>query len=124
MDTELDLLLRTAIDSLVKLELLIYFHSRPGSVHSPADIGKRLRRPTHEVAQALEELSHLDLVARFALGTGRHVMYGPSDDAHVQSLLGLLQERYTRDSSSRAEIVHKVLHGRENDDANTSFPAP
>ena len=122
MDTELDLVLHTAIDSLVKLELLLYFHSRPGSIQSPAHISERLRRPAHEVARALEQLAQLDLVARFPLGTGRHVMYGPSDDPHVHALLGLLHERYTRDPSSRAQIVQQALHPKEDDSSEATAP--
>jgi len=110
MDSELRLLLGTAIDSLVKLELLLYLYPRPGIVQTPDEIGGRLRRPVPEVACALAELSQARLVDRFALGTGKHVMYGPTEDAHVRELLGLLHEQYHSGLAARSRLVHEALH--------------
>ncbi len=111
MDSEVDLLVGSAIDSLVKLEILLFFHARPGSVEKPADIAQRLRRREDEVAGALELLSEAGLIERFSLGSGRHVVYGPSDDRHVQEVIGALHERYHRDPGTRANLVRRALAG-------------
>ena len=113
MDSELDLLLGTAIDSLVKLELLLYMHARPGILQSADDIAVRLRRPVPEVGCALDDLAAGGLVDRFAIGTGRYVMYGPTEDDHVQRIIGLLHARYHRDPQTRADLVRGALdHSR------------
>lgn len=105
LQSELDLLLRTAIDSLAKLELLLYLHARPATAERPSEIGARLRRPAAEVESALKELAEAGLIERFALGTGRLAIYGPTEDAHVQELLSLLHEQYHGDPQARARIV-------------------
>ncbi len=105
MDNELDLLLGTAIDSLLKLDVLLYLHSRPRSVHRAQDIAAYLQRPPHQVTPSLDELSQAGLIERFALGTGRHVVYGPTEDEHVREIVDLLQRRY-RDPETRPGIVH------------------
>jgi len=105
MDNELDILLGSAIDSLVKLDILLYLHARPGAVQKPNDIAQRLRRSEDEVVRALESLAQAHLVDRFSLGTGRHVVYGEAEDAHVRDLIGIIHDRYHRDRESRAQVV-------------------
>ena len=109
MDSELNLLLGTAIDSLVKLELLLYLHARPGVLQSADDIAARLRRPSPEVGRGLDELASTGLVDRFAIGTGRYVMYGPTEDDHAQRVIALLHERYQRNPESRANLVRNAV---------------
>lgn len=109
MENELDLLLRTAIDSLVKLEALLYLHARSGAVHTVEELAGTLRRPLEATAAALAELAEVGLVESFPLGTGRHVMYGPMEDAHVQDILGRLHSLYHKDPVSRTELVRRVI---------------
>jgi len=109
MQSELDLLLGTAIDSLAKLEVLLYLHARPGVAQGPKEISGRLRRPRAEIDPALRELAEAGLIERFVLGTGRHVMYGPMEDAHVEEILSLLHKQYHRDSRARGRIVRAVV---------------
>ena len=123
VESELDLLLGRAIDSLVKLELLLHFHEGSGLLQTPADISARLRRPLREVVSALEELAQVDLVARFALGSGKHVIYGSSEDPHVQALLDALQERYQGDAASRAKIIADTLRSDGDADPGSSAPS-
>ncbi len=111
MDSEVDLLVGSAIDSLVKLEILLFFHGRPGTAEKPADVAGRLRRREDEVARALEMLSEAGLIERFPLGSGRHVVYGSRDDRHVQEVIGALSERYHRDPDTRANLVRRAIGG-------------
>jgi hypothetical protein len=104
VDDELDLLLGTAIDSLVKVDVLLYLHSRPGAVRSAQDIAGHLRRPERHVGSALDELAQAGLADRFPLGTGRHVVYGATEDEHVRGIIALLHQRY-RDPDTRVRVV-------------------
>jgi DNA-binding MarR family transcriptional regulator len=108
VDNELDLLLGTAIDSLLKLDIVLYLLARPGLVQSAEEIAAKLRRPPHQAGAALDQLAQAGLVDRFALGTGRHVVYGPTEDEHVREIIGLLQARY-RDPETRALIVRAAI---------------
>lgn len=109
MESELDLLLGTAIDSLLKMDILLYLHQRPGSVRSSAEVAVALHQPENHVAAALEALTKTDLVERFPIGRGRNVIYGCPDDTHVHELLRLLYRRYHRDPESRADLVRAAL---------------
>ena len=109
MESELDLLLGTAIDSLIKLEILLYFGARPGIVRRPQEVSTELRRTVPEVQGGLEELAQAGLVDRFSIGTGRYVLYGPAEDEHVHGLISLLCERYNRDAQSRSQLVRSAV---------------
>lgn len=109
MEAELDLLLGTAIDSLSKLEVLLYFHQRAGAVGSPEQVAAALRRPAPEIAAALEQLASDGLLERFPLGTGRHVIFGATEDTHVKQVLDLLYQRYHEGPVSRSQLVQAVL---------------
>jgi DNA-binding transcriptional ArsR family regulator len=109
MDNELDLLLGTAIDSLVKLDILLLFHARPGSVSRPEEVARQVGHPETEVSQTLDQLSEAGLVERFVLGSGRHAVYGPSDEDRVRGIIAAIKERYDRDPSTRAGLVRDIL---------------
>ncbi len=117
MNTELDLLLGTAINSLVKLETVLFLHARPGSALPPDQISAHLRRPLSQVTSALDELARDQLIERFSLGTGKHVVYGPTEDAHVAALLDLLHQHYQRDPDTRSRIVRRALRGRQDQES-------
>jgi len=108
LQSELDLLLGTAINSLAKLEALLYLYARPGAVQSAADIAAALRRPTEGLAPELDALAEAGLLDRFPLGTGRHVVYGAAEDEHVQALMSLLHERHGR---SPAALIRQAAAG-------------
>ncbi|MBN1458471.1 MAG: hypothetical protein JXA57_02975 [Armatimonadetes bacterium] len=114
MESELDLLLGTAIDSLIKLEILLYFRARPGVVRRPQEVSSELRRSVSEVQGELDQLAEAGLVDRFSIGTGRHVMYGPAEDEHVHRLIGILYDRYHRDPESRSQLVRSAVGHRDN----------
>ena len=121
MDEELDLLLGTAVNSLAKLEILLYLHQRPGAVTTGEKLAAELQRPRSLIETALEELASLDLVDRFPVGSGRHVMYGTPDDEHSRRLLEALYRRYHRDAESRSALVRRIL-GREEQAADGGEP--
>ena len=108
MDQELDLLLGTTINSLTKLEILLYLRQRPGAVVTGDKLAAALRRPEEVVASAVEDLASLKLVDRFALGTGRHVMYGAPEEEHSRRVLELLHEHYHRDAGSRSALIQRI----------------
>ena len=123
METELDLLLGTVIDNLPKLEALLYLHSHPGGAQSADDIAAALHRPAPQVKSALEDLSRAELIERFSFGTGRHAVYGTTEDPHIQALLRLLHDRCQRDPEARSRVVRQVLQPRRSPEPQTA-PGP
>ena len=109
MDSELNLLLGRAINSLTKLELIFYLREQHKGVQPSQEIATSTRRDPAEVVRALEELAHVGLIDRFAIGTGKHVMYGQAEDAHVRDIISLLHDRYHQDGESRAQVRQQIL---------------
>jgi hypothetical protein len=109
MESELDLLLGTVVDTLCKLEVLLYFHHRAGAVGSAEHVGTALGRPVAETAAALAALAKAGLIERFALGTGRHVIYGATEDTRVKDLVALLYQRYHQGGESRSQLLRQIL---------------
>ncbi len=116
MDTELNILLGRAIDSLVKLEILLYLHGRKGGAQTTEELGASLRRPLPEVASALDQLARAGLIERFPIGRGRHSVYGTTEDAHVEALLELLSRRYHQGPDARSQLVRQVLRADRDED--------
>ena len=109
MDSELDLLLGTVVDSLTKLTLVLTLHEMAGGAESPEEIATKVRESPEAVVRALSELADAGLVERFRLGTGRLTMYGPTEDEHVRALLDLLRARYHGGPRSRGRMVRRIL---------------
>lgn len=109
MESELNLLLGRAINSLTKLEILFYLRGRPKGVQRAKDIATGMRRDPADVARVLEELARVGLIDRFAIGTGKHVMYGPAEDAHVRDIISLLHDRYHKDGDSRSQLRQDIF---------------
>jgi len=87
---------------------------------SPEEIAARVHRHSDVIARALSELAEAKLIEQFPIGTGRIVMYGSSDDAHVRGLMELLRTRYHEGGEARAELVRRTLrlvNRREEDPA-------
>jgi hypothetical protein len=108
VDEELDLLLGTAINSLTKLEILLYLGRRASAVQTGEKLAAELTRPAGATAAALEELAALGLVDRFALGTGRHVMYGAPEEERARRIVALVCERYHGNAESRSQLIRRI----------------
>ena len=120
MDHELDLLLGTVMDSLAKLNVLVYLQARPRMAESPEVVAAAVQRPPEMIARALSELAEARLIESFPVGTGRIVLYGASDDAHVRELLDLLRARYDQGGENWAHLVRRALRLAEDEDSTRS----
>lgn len=109
MEAELDLLLGTVIDSLMKVRLLLDLYHRPEAIESASVIAQRVGSQEPQVRVALEQLTEAGLVERFALGTGRLVVYGTSEDEHVREIMVHLRQRHTGAEEVRGRMVRQVL---------------
>jgi hypothetical protein len=115
VDTELDLLLGTAIDSLLKLNLLLDLYARPEAVEAPAALATRLNRPLPQTARALEQLAQAGLIEKFSLGTGRLVLFGAAEEEHIRQLMEALRLRHSGPAEGRVRLVRRILHSDTGD---------
>jgi hypothetical protein len=109
MDEDLAAIMQRGIDSLVKLELLLFFDSNPDLVDTAQAIAARLARDMRDVKFALRALAASDLVNRFELGAGRYVLYSRVESHHTRASIRRLSEVYHGDEQGRIEIIKKLM---------------
>ncbi len=81
IDPEVQRLLEQAIDTPVKLHLLLLFHENPRMEATPGAITDRLCRDIWSVSQALHELCEDGILLRAATAHGEPVYrYAPRDE--------------------------------------------
>lgn len=88
-------------NSIVKVELLLFFHSNPMAVDSARGLSMWLGRDCKAIEQAADELADAMILKRF--GEGEDAVYTLTDDPDVKKAL--------------MEFVSTVLSSREGRDA-------
>lgn len=81
VDPQIQRLLEQAIDTPVKLHLLLMFHENPRMEATPSAIAERVCRDIWSVSQALHELADDGVMLRAATAHNETVYrYGPAED--------------------------------------------
>ncbi|MFV9505774.1 MAG: hypothetical protein AB4911_14560 [Oscillochloridaceae bacterium umkhey_bin13] len=91
VDPLVQCLLEQAIDSPVKLHLLLIFHENPRMEVTPQTIAERICRDIWSVSQALSELADAGIMLHAASANGEALYrYGPSGE-HIEAIRRLLR---------------------------------
>jgi hypothetical protein len=106
MTPEVEHFLREKVRSLLRLEVLLYFHRNPFTMDYAEGTAMRLGRPPGLVAEALERLAGAGVlhkrVSQFA--PTRSAVYSYTRDAAVREVMAQL-ERLMNDAAGREEIL-------------------
>lgn len=99
-------LLEQAIDSPVKLHLLLIFHENPRLEMTPQALAERTCRDIWSVTQALNELAEDGIMLRAASTNGDSLYrYGPSSE-HIEAIRRLI--RGYDDPLARDHLQRKI----------------
>jgi len=109
MRDEIERLIETRIDDLVKLELALYFQQNPTFVDRLEGIARRLGRDPRAVEEALRALAEGGLLERFELGSGKYVLYSYTRDPEMRALMDRLSAAYHENPRERVEIVKRLM---------------
>ena len=109
MRDELQQLISTRIDDLVKLELALYFQQNPSFVDRAEGVARRVGRDPRTVEDALRALAEGGLLERFELGSGKYVLYSYTRDPDMRALMDGLSSAYHDDPTERVRIVKRLM---------------
>lgn len=85
-------LLRTTIDSFVKLDLVVALHSSPRTAKSVDELGGALELPRDEIREAAVELRKAGIVDMTARGEVQLLLPTSSDGEAIEDLVRLYKE--------------------------------
>lgn len=114
MQDQLQAFLDNVIDSLIKLEIVLFFHGNPGTIDTPQGVAMRIYRNSDVTTKALEELCAKGVLDCAHLGAGKYQLYSLSQDASVLKNISLLDECYHGNRKVMLEIVKRFLPGKGN----------
>jgi hypothetical protein len=109
MRDEIERLIGTRIDDLVKLELALFFHQHPSFVDRLEGIARRVGRDPRVVEDALRGLAEGGLLERFELGSGKYVLYSYTRDPDMRGLIDVLSDAYHENPAERIQIVKRLM---------------
>jgi len=107
-DENVQLFLMETANSLVKLDLIIYFHDKPASWHSLEEISVFMGRSIEALDSELEELVIKGIIEKNAAGQGRRMLYCYGGDESVRRTVEGFISSYN-DYIERLKIICTLL---------------
>lgn len=105
MSPEVRAFIAKVANSLVKLEVALFYEANPATSDTPEGISMRTHWHVEDVRVALRDLAAHGVLEEHSLGAGRYVVYSLSKDPELRALLSDLSEVYhERGSDCRAII--------------------
>jgi len=127
MDERLKQFVEEVAQTIVGLDVALFFQSNPRTFDTAAGLALRTHRDVDEVAEVLERMAQHGVLEAFSRGDGRYTCYALPKDVKVWNLLCLLSEAYLDHSESRKEIVRILIrrqHERASQDAAATSGDP
>jgi len=112
MDKRVRVFIQDMGQTLVGLDVALFYQANPRTFDSAAGIALRTHRSVEAVEPALARLAECGILETFSRGDGRFQCYALSTDLDVWRLLCLVSEAYHDDPQSRKEIVRLLMAKR------------
>jgi hypothetical protein len=109
MDDRLIDFVENVAQTIVGLDVALFFQANPRTFDTAAGLALRTHRDVDEVAEVLERMARHGILEAFSRGDGRYTCYALPRDVHVWNLLCLLSEAYLDHSDSRKTIVRILI---------------
>jgi hypothetical protein len=105
MSPEVRAFVARVANSIVKLEVVLFYQANSATSDTPEGISLRTHWHVDEVRPALQELAGAGVLEEHALGAGRYTVYCLTKDTQTRALLAELSETYhERGTDCRAII--------------------
>lgn len=114
MDQRLTHFVEEVAQTIVGLDVALFFQSNPRTFDTAAGLALRTHRDVDEVGEVLDRMAQHGVLEAFSRGDGRYTCYALPKDVKVWNLLCLLAEGYLDHSESRKEII-RILIRRQHD---------
>jgi len=117
-----DFIVNTA-QTLVGLEVALFYQANPRTFDTAAGIALRTHRAVEELEPALQRLAKRGILEVFTRGDGRHQCYALLTAPEVWRVLCLVSEAYHDDPETRMEIVRLLMATRIREQEGRARPA-
>ena len=109
MEDRLRRFVGTFAESLVDIEVALFYEANPSTCDTPAGVALRMYREMEQVDAALRRLARAGVLAERVLGAGRYHLYELTGDVAVVALLVELSQAYHDDAEARREIIRSLV---------------
>lgn len=109
MDPRLTELVRDVIQTIVGLDVALFFQANPRTFDTAAGVALRTHRSVEEVEVVLERLADFGYLEAFSRGEGRYTCYALPKDPQAWSMLCRLSEAFLDRSESRKHIIRLLM---------------
>lgn len=109
MPPEIETFLKTAADTLLKLEVLLFYTRNPSTVDTVQGLAGRLYRDADQIETAVRSLAENKILQRYELGDGSYRLYTLTEDSACRELSRRLYDMYHDDPSARIEIIRRIM---------------
>ncbi|MBU0610600.1 MAG: hypothetical protein KKI08_22140 [Armatimonadetes bacterium] len=121
MDDRLKDFVENVAQTIVGLDVALFFQANPRTFDTAAGLALRTHRDVGEVGEVLERMAAHGILEGFSRGDGRYTCYALPKDTKVWNLLCMLSEAYLDHSDSRKEIVRILI--RRQHELSSQSPA-
>jgi hypothetical protein len=109
MDQRLVEFIEDVAQTIVGLDVALFFQANPRTFDTAAGLALRTHRSAEEVDEVLERMALHGYLEAFQRGAGRYTCYALPKDVKVWNLLCKLSEAYMDYEESRKEIVRLII---------------
>lgn len=124
MDQRLIDFVENVAQSIVGLDVALFFQANPRTFDTPAGLALRTHRDVEDITVVLERMARAGFLEAFSRGEGRYTCYALPKDVKVWNLLCLLSEAYLDRSEERKEIVRILIRRQHEQAGQESSAAP
>lgn len=96
-------------NSLVRLEVLLFFVQNPSTTESPEGIAWRTYREVEQIREAMEHLAQRGVLETVELPGGTYRLYALTENPKTLDTISRLADYYYNDAERRIEIVRRLV---------------
>lgn len=122
MDDRVREFVETTAQTIVGLDVALFYQANPNTFDTPAGIALRTHRDRSEVESALERLAERGVLERHSRGEGKYTCYSLVRNPDVWNLLCLMSEAYLDNPESRKEIVWMLVNAHRRQREQSGSP--
>ena len=102
-----------ATNSLVRLEVVLFFFQYPSTMESPEGIAWRIYREVDPIREAMEHLANCGVLNILDLPGGSYRLFALTEDSDTLATIRQLADYYYNDAERRIEIVRRLVTGSQ-----------
>ena len=109
MEAQVGQFIDQVANSLVRLEVLLFFVQNPSTTESPEGIAWRIYREVEQIREAMEHLSQHGVLETLDLPGGNYRLFALTENPSTLNLVRRLADYYYNDAERRIEIVRRLV---------------